>query len=370
MTHVFIVNDQTFKYHLEYMFAGTGADSRFPVFLKDAPEDCHYSTERNLVGMIADISRLEVGDEVIFYLTGCTKFYGFFRVRERAFADIDGTYLRYELGKALTFRVLLEPVDGEVFAKGVTEHECLDSLEGISKPSEMCWSLIYRKLKGNRGCTAIFDYEAVRIKELIRKKNAGRSLPGSAFSFDGYEIITIDERHDYSGPRESIAIKERLLKKANADNAFEAHLQAHLMQEPERIKSLLSLPERCWLANEVSCGVGMQRIDIMAISERNNTVELTVIELKHASPHTDIIDYQLPWYVQWCADYVVPNFIGCEVVINLVIIARAFPKNTQLADFENTAKTHAIAARNATIAPTQFISFNFDAHDITFNREF
>ena len=27
-THVFIVNDNTFKYHLEYMFAGTGADDK------------------------------------------------------------------------------------------------------------------------------------------------------------------------------------------------------------------------------------------------------------------------------------------------------------------------------------------------------
>ncbi len=27
-THVFIVNGQTFKYHLEYMFAGTGASEK------------------------------------------------------------------------------------------------------------------------------------------------------------------------------------------------------------------------------------------------------------------------------------------------------------------------------------------------------
>ena len=27
-THVFIVDDNTFKYHLEYMFAGTGASAK------------------------------------------------------------------------------------------------------------------------------------------------------------------------------------------------------------------------------------------------------------------------------------------------------------------------------------------------------
>lgn len=33
-THVFIVNEQTFKYHLEYMFAGTGArDKKSPFYI-------------------------------------------------------------------------------------------------------------------------------------------------------------------------------------------------------------------------------------------------------------------------------------------------------------------------------------------------
>lgn len=35
MTHVFIVNDQTLKIHLEYMFAGTGC-SQDAVFLSDS----------------------------------------------------------------------------------------------------------------------------------------------------------------------------------------------------------------------------------------------------------------------------------------------------------------------------------------------
>lgn len=34
MTHVFIVDTKTFKYHLEYMFAGTGASCDAP-FLED-----------------------------------------------------------------------------------------------------------------------------------------------------------------------------------------------------------------------------------------------------------------------------------------------------------------------------------------------
>lgn len=60
MTHVFIVNDTTLKYHLEYMFAGTGANCDAP-FLEDPnyqnprrKEDGLTATaERNLAAMVA-----------------------------------------------------------------------------------------------------------------------------------------------------------------------------------------------------------------------------------------------------------------------------------------------------------------------------
>jgi hypothetical protein len=66
MVHVFIVNEKTFKYHLEYLFAGTGAGDKDAPFLVDP--DCNFNgnTERNLVGLIADISRISIGDKIIF----------------------------------------------------------------------------------------------------------------------------------------------------------------------------------------------------------------------------------------------------------------------------------------------------------------
>ena len=64
--HVFIVNDVTFNYHLKYMFAGTGAKDRNPSFLVRCDAGCHPATEDNLVGMIADISRIRVGDKILF----------------------------------------------------------------------------------------------------------------------------------------------------------------------------------------------------------------------------------------------------------------------------------------------------------------
>ena len=83
MTHVFIVDKITFKYHLEYMFAGTGAKDKQAIFLTNhtVPNDKKSFpsvTERNLVAMIADISRVKVGDKIIFYLQSTSESSGMF----------------------------------------------------------------------------------------------------------------------------------------------------------------------------------------------------------------------------------------------------------------------------------------------------
>ena len=87
-THIFIVNEKTFKYHLENMFAGTGAKDKEVAFLNDASISFNAFTERNLVGMIADISRIQIGDNIVFYLQATTKsqgmFFGVFKAKSKA----------------------------------------------------------------------------------------------------------------------------------------------------------------------------------------------------------------------------------------------------------------------------------------------
>ena len=53
-THVFIVDDKTFKYHLEYMFAGTGAKEKKIDFNNIKNSNLHHSTEASLIAMMAD----------------------------------------------------------------------------------------------------------------------------------------------------------------------------------------------------------------------------------------------------------------------------------------------------------------------------
>ncbi len=373
MTHVFIVNDKTFKYHLEYMFAGTGAGDKEAILLENYQEtNTHSTTERNLVGMIADISRIRKDDRVIFYLTGCGKFYGFFKVSEIAFYDgIGNNYLYDELGKLLTFRVLLE--SDVVYSEGVTEHECLDNLDGINNPFEMCWSLIYRKLKGNRGCTMIFDYEAERIETLIKAKNSNAYLIGNSFTYDNIndKIVVSTNNNDYLGNKSSIDISARMLFKANRGNAFEVHLQAYIMQnfDKDPLKSLLfsKLTGNRWIGNEVSCGVGMQRIDVMTITESQDEVYIKVIELKHIEPYDEIVSTQLKWYVKWCNDYVIPNFKGKQIVLESAVLAK---KMNNPNNFQDTCSKCKYDIADATLMPTQYIGFTIQNNTISFEKIF
>ena len=327
-THVFIVNEQTFKYHLEYMFAGTGAGDKKTPFLYNPNVRYNAAAERNLVGMIADISRIQIGDNIIFYLQAANgtqgQFFGVFKAKSKAFFDENDTdnYLKAEMGKGLSYRILIEPSDFGVYQKGVTEHEYLDSLEGKNHPFELCWSLIYRKLKGNRGCTMITDYEFNDLLSKLQNKS-NRLVFAKNYTYD-FSANVISESNDnttYGGKQNSISVTNRLLYKANRNNAFETHLQAFILQNIHSL-NLLDFPNKnFWVGNEVSCGVGMQRIDILIMQESGDNICFKVIELKDEPPTENIVDYQLNWYIKWLFDYIIPNYNGKSVKITPCIIA-------------------------------------------------
>ena len=324
-THVFIVDTNTFKYHLEYLFAGTGAKDTKVDFNNNPNTSLNHTTENNLVGMIADSQRLRKGDFVVFYLQQNYsekvyegKFYGIFKVKEDlSFLDNNdsGQFLRNELIKSLTFRTLLEPF--EIYSKGVTEWEALDEIKHIQSPNQMLWSMIYRKLKGNRGNTMITIYESERLFKLLRDKNTRQMLSGDKFTFDvlAQEIKQDIDRHNYTGRKEKINVLPRLINKYRNNRAFETHLQAYIVQNIGRNtnksldKSLLNGLNFEWLGNEVSCGVGMQRIDIMLSLIKNNIKVVLPIELKAVEASTDNI-IQIQRYVDWLEQYYIPNRIS------------------------------------------------------------
>lgn len=328
-THVFIVDSNTFQYHLQYLFAGTGAKDNYIDFNNSSSTKILYRIENNLVSMISDSQRIRKGDFIVFYLQQNFsknvkegKFYGIFKAKEDlSFLDNndDKQYLKEKLGKSLTFRTLIEPF--EVYSKGVTEWEALDEIKNIQSPNQMLWSLIYRKLKGNRGNTMITIYESERLFKLIRDKNYGKTLNGKNFTFDiqTQEIVPLTDTKIYEGRKEIINILPRLIEKFKNNKAFEAHLQAYIVQNIGRNVNinldtiLLSNNYTLeWLGNEVSCGVGMQKIDIMlSLENKTNSTRRIImpIEIKSIAANSENLE-QIQRYINWIEQYYIPNRIS------------------------------------------------------------
>ena len=369
MAHVFIVDEKTFPIHLKYMFAGTGAKNYKCDYLDDNNTNITPSVERLLSGMIADISRVKKGDDVIFYLQQTNThegiFFGSFKIEDEPFLCNDN-YLEEDLEKNLTFRVKLIP--NQVFEEGITERECLDSLKGINHPSQMCWSLIYRKLKANRGCTMITNYEYEQIMKKIRLKNDNKCLKSNSFDYSNKnnKIISIDQQFKYLGKKESLDIKNRLLYKKNKKNAYETHLQAYILQNIFKIESLNINKDRLtWIGNEVSCGVGMQSMDICFIQENNNEAFISICELKDEQPEFRIKN-QLEKYVEWITDYIIPTY-SKKIIIKPIIIAPK-PNNKTIVMYEKIKETLEKSDDKTIIEKIKYISFIEKNNEIYFEE--
>ncbi|MDO4526686.1 MAG: hypothetical protein Q4B87_01190 [Candidatus Saccharibacteria bacterium] len=354
-THVFIVNSNTFEVHLKYLFAGTGAKEDFIDFNNSAATVYSSNTENKLVGMSADACRIRRGDKIIFYLQqnfgeGIRegKFYGIFEATDNwSFLDNnDGQQylLGDELSKSLLFRTKIKP--SEVYPEGVTEWEALDSINNINSPNQMLWSLIYRKLKGNRGNTMITIYESEKLCQQIRNKNKRVSLSVTGqLEFDKSKqtiVATDDPLAIYSGRQEEINVFPRLVEKYNNDKAFEAHLQSYIVKNiglginSTLDNLILGKNQKIeWLGNEVSCGVGMQRIDIALSIIDNSTQRIFVpIELKAVEISEDNVR-QVTRYIDWIEQYYLPNR---QSDVQPIIIAKKHVNNphSRVNNYERT----------------------------------
>lgn len=326
-THVLIVDKDTFKKHLEYMFVGTGTPKPF-LFNNDKTTfpAIHPSTERNLAGLVADCSRMREGDNVIFYLQQSGNiggFFGVFKVKKFPSGDFvsftdykDDTYPG--LTKQLQYRALIEPY--KVYSESVSEWEALDDISNISCPCQMLWSLIYRKLKGNRGNTMITLYETDRLMNLIVAKNKGVKLKSAdgGYTYDESSNKIVPHApavYDISTGCVQLDISRRLIYKYNNNQAHETHLQSFITNNIGKgtctslDSTLINNDETInWIGNEVSCGVGMQRMDIV-LSTKSPEEELNnlyVIELKCVPIEMEHIK-QMNRYMDWLTQYYIPN---------------------------------------------------------------
>ncbi len=377
-THVFIVDETTFKIHLEYMFAGTGASDKDVDFNNSSSTALYagrkYQGENNLIGMMADGCRIRRNDFIIFYVQAAQKkegkFFGIFQAIDNGiFLDrLDGEQFLYnELRKSLTFRLKIRPY--HVYAKGVTEWTALDEIKHIAYPHQMLWSLIYRKLRALRGNTMITTYEAKRLTRLIKIENEQRELDllnkRLTYNPNTQCITTTEDVFEYTGRTECLNILPRLIAKYNRNLAHEAHLQMYITQNlglgtNETLDRALGISNKniVWLGNEVACGVGMQRIDIMFSIESNAEQILFPIELKSVYANPDNLR-QLTRYLDWIEQYYIPNN---ECTIQPVLLCKGgAPLTPEMRDKIIQFN------RRWGILPLKYIEYTISNNNIVFN---
>lgn len=380
MAHVFIVNKRTFKLHLEYMFAGTGAKDVSTEFIFDCKKAESLHDEKMSIGLISDISRVRKGDKIIFFVTGIAKFYGIFEAVSDFFVDPndDDNYLFQELEKKLTYRILIKSY--KIFESGITEYDFLDALGGINHPDEMCWSLIYRKLGGNRGCTMITDAEYILFEN--RLSACSTLIEADKVTYDAQEekIIPFDKEREYSGRRIDVVdyLKKNLESKYSNRKAFEHYIQLFVILNLKSENSNIILDSDktvTWIGNEVMCSVGEHRIDVLAIQEDDQTVNISVIELKDEKIYESVL-CQLIGYVKWLKDYIVPFYTrkGKSIIIHPIIISDGCPKSrkstkNKLDTIERKIRSfnwNGYDSQSCNVVSTRIIHFNNEQGELIF----
>lgn len=371
-THVFIVNSQTLNVHLRYQFAGTGSMEK----------DEHF-------GLLADILRVRAGDNVIFYLETRGSddieggFFGIFKVADvtpLVFHEAgDHTYLFDDLEKKLIYRTRTVP--HEIYARGVPERYALDYLPLYSK--EILWSLIYRKLKAKRGCTPLFPEESDRLISMIRDINKGSALLSNGNTGYGYDAVR-ELIHQAEPPlRYEGAITapdpspfNEVARRARSRTlAFEQHLQAYFTQFAGENSELNQITgdksELLWLGNEVPCGVGMQKIDILTILRRpkSEAKEYRIIELKdRAGDIQPSVVEQVRRYIQWASEDFGKHLKDAHNWNIKPIIVGPDPNNVHIGQWSNFKSAAKVLTQESISLPFEYWGFSI-AHDhLKFNR--
>ncbi len=212
-------------------------------------------------------------------------------------------------------------------------------------------------------------YEAERLCQLIRNKN--RNNPplsqNDRLSFDVQTQRIIAKPNyppfSYEGRQEPLNIVPRFLTKLEKRLACEVHLQCYITQyiglgENASLDRLLLEGDALeWLGNEVSCGVGMQRIDIMLSRARDSEKIIVPIELKIGTAKKEHLS-QIQRYVEWIRQYYIPNRPS---TIQPVLAAKG-RRNLPVQDVDAFNRANGVDCR-----PLLLLNFSVVNGDIVFN---
>jgi hypothetical protein len=164
-------------------------------------------------------------------------------------------------------------------------------------------------LRGKRGCTPLLPWEAERLIDTIRNRNDGKFIANQNYKggFDwndtDRQIIPTPTSQPYNLPCGQPMNPLRIIcEKFSAKRAYEIYLQLYFTQTIGVSASLNPIVGNnvLWFGNEVACGVGMQKIDILTINQLEEREEYRVIELKDEPVEPEVVE-QIKYYVSWAS---------------------------------------------------------------------
>ena len=116
-----------------------------------------------------------------------------------------------------------------------------------------------------------------------------------------------------------------------------------------------------WIGNEVACGVGMQRIDVMLSVNKSELERLIIpIELKAVSASKDNVR-QISRYIDWIEQYYVPNRIS---TVSPVLICREGGLTDELKQVFRDFNSAAVGR----YLPLRYIEYKVEKNNIFFNN--
>lgn len=116
-------------------------------------------------------------------------------------------------------------------------------------------------------------------------------------------IITTQNRQNYPYSRTfNYNVLTSICELQKRKRAYEVHLQLYFTENILINPNLNPIvgDNLIWFGNEVACGVGMQKIDILTICEKNGRKEYRLIELKDEPVLPDVVE-QIEYYVNWAS---------------------------------------------------------------------
>lgn len=205
-------------------------------------------------------------------------------------------------GKTLTYRLFIEKSELGVYENGVSEWDAIENPKYIKNSSifKMQWSWIFKKLSGNRGCTAVTNDEFELLKEIIinNKKLSSRDN----YKFEDGKICISKEKFEYNGNTDILPRTEEKLKTVNYEEDLRIFFTArsgsdHFLNKVLRPKDYGAIN---FISNETICSFGEKKIDLMFFTEKKKCL---LIELKNDFVCDEKIIGQIIGYARWISAY-------------------------------------------------------------------